>query len=450
VTPADPAFPRLHGRPARGWVNDPNGCCRADGRYHVFFQYNPDAPVHHGIKWGHVSSADLVHWREDGIALVNRPGELDSYGCWSGCVVDDDGVPTAVYSAVADDSHRAEVVLARGDPRLRSWRQGRTSVARPPDDAAVSHVRDPFVFRAGGRRYAIQGAGHTGGEPRILVYGCDDLTSWTELGTLLSGADPVAAAVASANIWECPNLVRFGDRWVLIVSLWGHNGGGFPLGGVRYLVGDLSLGAHGPRFAPSAGGELDRGPCFYAPQVAQVDGRILLWAWSWERGRSPADIAAAGWAGALTFCRELSLDGETLLSRPAAELAGLRRERLELVAGDPFDAAAFEAELPADAGRVSLRLADAAGERPVTIGAGERLAAIGAGEALVADRAGEALVADVDPAPSGARVLVDGSMVEIFGGGPTAYTTRAYPTATSRWVLRWAGEAPVRAWRLGD
>ena len=23
------------------------------------------------------------------IALVNRPGELDAYGCWSGCVVDD-------------------------------------------------------------------------------------------------------------------------------------------------------------------------------------------------------------------------------------------------------------------------------------------------------------------------------------------------------------------------
>ena len=37
----DPAFPALHIRPQRGWLNDPNGLCRMDGDYHVFFQYNP-------------------------------------------------------------------------------------------------------------------------------------------------------------------------------------------------------------------------------------------------------------------------------------------------------------------------------------------------------------------------------------------------------------------------
>ena len=119
----DPAFPRLHGRPDRGWVNDPNGCSYIDGRYHVYFQYNPAAPVHAGIKWGHASSADLAHWRQEPIALVNRPGELDAYGCWSGCVVDDAGVPTAVYSAVADDTHRTSVLLARSDREMRVWQQ---------------------------------------------------------------------------------------------------------------------------------------------------------------------------------------------------------------------------------------------------------------------------------------------------------------------------------------
>jgi beta-fructofuranosidase len=34
----DPAFPALHGRPAAGWLNDPNGCAYVDQRYHVFFQ----------------------------------------------------------------------------------------------------------------------------------------------------------------------------------------------------------------------------------------------------------------------------------------------------------------------------------------------------------------------------------------------------------------------------
>jgi beta-fructofuranosidase len=48
----DAIFPGLHIRPARGWLNDPNGLCRIDGRYHVFFQYNPDAPVHGNIHSG--------------------------------------------------------------------------------------------------------------------------------------------------------------------------------------------------------------------------------------------------------------------------------------------------------------------------------------------------------------------------------------------------------------
>jgi beta-fructofuranosidase len=418
----DPAFPRLHGRPDHGWVNDPNGCSYIDGRYHLFFQYNPDAPVHAGIKWGHASSTDLVRWRQEPIALVNRPGELDRYGCWSGCVVDDAGVPTAVYSAVADDTHRSDVLLARSDREMRTWRQDRKPVARMPDDPTISHMRDPFVFTAEGHRYAIQGAGHTDGDPCILVYGCDDLSSWTELGTLLSGDDPVAAEVAPANIWECPNLVRFGDRWILILSLWRKVGGKFTLAGVRYLAGDLVIGPAGPRFAPQSGGQLDRGPCFYAPQVLRVDGRVLLWAWSWERGRRRADILAAGWAGALTFCRQLSLVDDTVVSRPTAELNRLRRDPLPLAADQPFAAAAFDVELAP--GEAELWLLDGDDER------------------LVAE------IDVADPAMVPPRILVDGSMVEIFDGSATPYTTRAYPTATSRWLLRLTQPTTLRAWHL--
>ncbi|WP_341856886.1 hypothetical protein [Brachybacterium sp. GPGPB12] len=53
-------------------------------------------------------------------------------------------------------------------------------------------------------------------------------------------------------------------------------------------MGDLVDGPDGaPRFAPTAGGQVDIGPDFYAPQ-AVVDaegGRVLQWGWSWE-GRS--------------------------------------------------------------------------------------------------------------------------------------------------------------------
>ena len=95
-----------------------------DGRYHVFFQYNPVAPVHEAIHWGHVSSTDLIHWQEHPIALAPRPGLIDGAGCWSGCVVDDGGVPTAVYTANPD-----------GTPEMQS---SPCTVGSVPDALAAS------------------------------------------------------------------------------------------------------------------------------------------------------------------------------------------------------------------------------------------------------------------------------------------------------------------------
>jgi beta-fructofuranosidase len=419
VSRRDPAFPSLHIRPERGWVNDPNGVSRVDGRYHVFFQHNPDTPHHGDIKWGHASSADLLTWDHHPVALVNRPGELDAYGCWSGCVVDDDGVPTAVYSAVADASGRSEVVLARSDRSMLEWKQDETSVIGMPDDPEISDVRDPFVFRYGGRRYAIQGAGHPTGRPQVLLYACDDLTRWTPLGALLTGDDPVAAELPPANIWECPNLAFVDGRWVLILSLWRRTDGVNLLTGVGYLVGDLVERGAGLAFEPTSSGTVDGGPTFYAPQLLAEPGRHLMWGWAWEHGRSPEQVVEADWAGALTFPRELSVVDGTLVSRPAAELVGLRRETLAWRPDADLAARAFEVET---SGPLQLCLRDDGSEE---------------------------LVLDLVPHPAEpTRVLVDGSVVEAFAG-PTPVTTRAYPSATSSWVLR-ADPACTTVWRLGE
>ena len=43
----DIAFPALHRVHPRGWLNDPNGILRsADGRWHVYFQFNPHSARH--------------------------------------------------------------------------------------------------------------------------------------------------------------------------------------------------------------------------------------------------------------------------------------------------------------------------------------------------------------------------------------------------------------------
>ncbi len=74
-------------------MNDPNGPFLHHGRYHVFYQHNPDAPVHGNIHWGHASSPDLVRWEHHPVALTPTPGGPDEAGCWSGCVVDDGACP---------------------------------------------------------------------------------------------------------------------------------------------------------------------------------------------------------------------------------------------------------------------------------------------------------------------------------------------------------------------
>ena len=294
----------------------------------MFFQHNPHAPVHDRIGWGHASSADLVSWRPEPDALAPRVGEPDSHGCWSGCLVLDDGVPTAVYSGVRTEGGVADVLLARGSADLRRWRQESHPVAPLPTDPRIAQVRDPFLMCIDGRRYAVQGAGAIGGPPQVLLYDCTDLTRWVPLGPLLTGDDPVAARVAAADIWECPNLVRIDGRWVLVVSLWRHRAdGGSPLAGVRYLIGDLVPGERGPRFAPESGGRLDLGDCFYAPQLLVAGDRVLVWGWAKEDDRPADDVRAAGWSGSLTFARELAVRGGAVISRLVPELLGLATER---------------------------------------------------------------------------------------------------------------------------
>jgi beta-fructofuranosidase len=416
-TVADPSFPTLHIRPSQGWMNDPNGLCRIDGRYHVFFQYNPMSPVHEAISWGHVSSPDLIHWQQHPVALAPRPGLIDGGGCWSGCVIDDAGVPTAVYTANPDHARNAVVAVARSDRSLIRWEQDVSPVVGISRASGMDEVRDPFIFVHEGHRYAIQGAGHPLEPARLLLYGCDDLKRWTELGALLTADDPIAAEVAAANIWECPNLMHIAGQWVLLLSLWRLVDSVHRLAGVRYLLGDLVPQNQGWVFKASSGGVVDDGPAFYAPQVLVEPKRTLLWGWAWELGRSVQQIAEAGWAGVLTFPRELYVRSGVLGVRPATELTALRLGRLELQPSQPFQAHAFELLA---SGPVALR--------------------------LTADGV-DALVSSAEGTPSEpARIFVDGSMVETFHKG-VSHTTRAYPSANSSWVV---DGARVTAYRLGD
>jgi beta-fructofuranosidase len=249
----------------------------------------------------------------------------------------------------------------------------------------------------------------------VLLYGCDDLRYWSDLGPLLTTDDPIVAQVAPANLWECPNLFQVDGQWVLLLSLWRRRDGIDFLAGVRYLLGDLVANGKGWAFKATSGGVVDDGPAFYAPQVLTEPDRTLLWGWAWELGRSDEQITAAGWAGVLTFPRELYVRNGVLRARPATELEGLRLGNFTCRPGVTFREHAFELIA---SGRVTLKLVQGGADQ---------------------------LVSAVEGTPTDpARILVDGSMVETFHRG-ASHTTRAYPTADSGWVV---DGAAVTAYRL--
>ena len=50
-------------------MNDPNGMVYYKGIYHLFFQYYPDGMTWGPMHWGHATSPDMLHWKEQPIAL---------------------------------------------------------------------------------------------------------------------------------------------------------------------------------------------------------------------------------------------------------------------------------------------------------------------------------------------------------------------------------------------
>ena len=70
---ADPHRPRWHLAAPVGLLNDPNGFIEHDGRYHLFYQWNPLGCEHRNKGWGHVTSTDLLHWQHEPVLYGWKP-----------------------------------------------------------------------------------------------------------------------------------------------------------------------------------------------------------------------------------------------------------------------------------------------------------------------------------------------------------------------------------------
>ena len=266
----DPHRPQYHYLPPANWLNDPNGLIQWRGDYHLFYQYNPSGAYHDKIHWGHAVSHDLVHWEDWPIALMPTFGEQDQDGCWSGCAVYNNGVPTLFYSGV----YPQQVCMATSVDELLTWQKypGNPIISGPPPDIDTEgEFRDPFVWQEPDGWYMLMGTRSAEVGGAILLYRSDDLINWEYLHPLIRGDKYQTAPFWTGSIWECPNLFPVDDKHVLVVSFQHHEARRLLYTG--YFVGEYK----NHYFTHTRQGLVDYGISYYAPQVMQDEqGRRLM------------------------------------------------------------------------------------------------------------------------------------------------------------------------------
>lgn len=424
----DPHRPRYHFTAPTGWLNDPNGITHHEGRWHVYYQHNPHGPQWGSIHWGHASSADLVTWRDEPIALAPTPGTADGHGCFSGSFALVNGRPTLYYTGVANDVQTQCMATSRD---LITWEKHPANpvIPHPPQGVRNDDFRDPYVFWHREWWYMAVGASLEHDRGAVLLYRSADGENWTYLHVLSA-----ATRTDQGVMWECPNFFPLGDRWVLVVSLWRGLG-------ARYFVGTFKDEC----FTAEREGVIDGDGGAFAHLTAQSeDGRTLQWAWLNEQ-RHQDLIDSGGWAGVLSVPRELTLEDGDLRVQPASELTHLRHEQLhegEVILGpDPsltFDGAHLDLRLDLEPDLehpvqvTVLRAPDGSEETVLTFDPSARLLILHRVRSSLDRRATRdtqrAHLALARGEGLDLRLLLDGSVLEAYANGRVCLTSRVYPT----------------------
>ena len=431
--------PRYHFLPPTNWMNDPNGLICWNGQYHLFYQYNPAGAYWDTIHWGHAVSSDLVHWHDLPIALTPDADGPDADGCFSGCAVDHDGVPTIIYTGVRGLAQLP--CIATGDPELRELTKyvSNPVVATPPPDLDLVAFRDHSVWREGETWYMLVGAGIRGVGGTVLLYASTDLRHWTYLHPLATGNAELREPCWTGTLWECPQWLSFPNGHALLVSAWDAH----PCHTLA-MTGDYA----DLRFTPQHTYRLDYGDTyFYAPQaLIDARGRTLLWGWMQE-GRSLEAQIKVGWSGVMSLPRELTLRSDGRLGMaPASELAALRGEHVvyearELPAGtlllDELHSDGLELRIsiaPGAATRVGLLLRAAPDGSEVTLLSYDCVAGQlfldSTRASLDPDVIGDLRGGSLQLAPNETlelHIFLDRSVIEVFANGRAALSGRIYP-----------------------
>jgi beta-fructofuranosidase len=442
---ADPRRPQFHLMPPANWMNDPNGPIYWHGKYHMFYQYNPDGAYWGDMHWGHATSPDMIHWTHLPVALSPTPGGPDSGGCFTGTTVVDAGTVTAIYTGVVSvpedqatirngpNSFRESQCLATSsDPELKQWTKlPGPIIDAPPAGMHVKGFRDPSPWRHGEWWYMTVGSGFPHKAGAVLLYRSKDLHRWEYLHVLVSGesSEPDAAHLfASGDMWECPELFPLGGKHVLIYSTKGKT---------HWKIGDLDVKEM--LFHPQKEGILDYGSYYAAKTQLNTDGNRIVWGWILE-ARPIEEYKAAGWAGMMSLPRVLTLasdGGLKLQAAPAVKVLRRQHQSLQISSSEEKNneqvskmaiencCGEIRCELKPSGKPVSLSLQGAYSKHSVT----ETWLALKYDPAMqhqVSIDENAIPISLTDPNRLEVEIYIDGSVAEVFVNGQIAYTKRFY------------------------
>ncbi len=444
---ADPHRPTYHYVNPEGNLNDPNGLCFWQGRWHLFYQaYPPEDPRQH---WGHAVSTDLIHWRDLPLAIYPNPEDK----VFSGSTLVESTRVIAIYHGVAAGT----MVAVSSDPLLLNWEKvtGNAVIPfpQPGEPRPPYNIFDPCLWKQGDYYYALT-AGTSpkgpGGKPvrANFLHRSKDLAKWEYLHEFIDGYDFSRVGDDGA----CPYFWPIGERHIMLH--FSHVSGG------KYLLGDYDTRRQ--KFVVTAGGNFNHGPVspsgVHAPS-ATPDGRggvIAIF------NMNPG-LPTRGWNQIMTMPQHLTLLGRDELGiEPAGDVESLRQNEkrvgpltlpanreivLDGMAGNAIELAA-EIELK-DASMLELNVLRSPGREEYT-----RIVFYGsrgfrdrpppknaATTRFSIDTSYSSLLPDVRPrAPETAdvllrtgeplklRVFVDRSVVEVFVNGRQYAAVRVYPS----------------------
>ncbi|TCN21231.1 GH32 C-terminal domain-containing protein [Sinorhizobium americanum] len=315
---SDPDRPQLRFSPFQAWMNDPNGLCFIDGRYHLFYQFHPVEAEWGPMHWGHAVSDDLYRWTHLPVFL-HPEQNLWSLGATGGAFsgsafIGPDGGVSFYYTErlpaydLFKDYKEVQRHVVPSTDLLRPEANSLVLIDGPPGSA--HDFRDPKVWYDSDRgAYRMVLGAAIDGDPAVLLYGSQNGADWKYLAVLYRA--PEHFRQHGARCVECPDFFELDGRFVLVMGFVGYTEP--ETGRHNLLYAQVGL-FEDDRFNPltPALQELDFGTDFYAMQSFRAKERQIAFAWlfNWEF-RKPA---GSPYSGELSLPRVLGLDAQLRLT----------------------------------------------------------------------------------------------------------------------------------------